>query len=83
MSEKKRLGANKRSRDVSEVEMVQTGDSRMFSQQPQQNNNEYAKPKGVKTREAIAQHLSKKLKTTEPLDMQTLIHFDRQSRAED
>ena len=82
MSEKKRIDARKRSRDVSEVEMVHTGDSRMFSQQQPQQREEYAKPKGVKTREAIAQHLSKKLKITDDLNLQTLVQFDRQSRVE-
>ena len=63
---KKRGGANK---GVSEVEMIGTGDSKLFHRnQPGAGDvgeEGFAQPKGVQTRAAIANHLAKKLKIEE------------------
>jgi hypothetical protein len=59
-----KMGSKKR-KDVSELEMIKTGDSNLFQGGPKENtpaNKDFAQPKGVQTRAAIANHLAKKLK---------------------
>ncbi len=59
-----KMGSKKR-KDVSELEMINTGDSKLFqggAGQKEQNSQDFAQPKGVQTRAAIANHLAKKLK---------------------
>lgn len=60
-----KMGSKKR-KDVSELEMINTGDSKLFSATGQKDQNgtdqNFAQPKGVQTRAAIANHLAKKLK---------------------
>ena len=54
-----------RRRDVSDVEMIRTGDSGTFSKKLDTQVKEedgLAQPKGRKTRAAIANHLASKLK---------------------
>ena len=77
-----------RQKDVSETEMIRTGDSNIFKggpAKPQKDTDpvdetEFAQPKGIQTRAAIANHLAKKLKIANQ-DLATLQSFEKVIKA--
>ena len=71
---------SKKRKDVSELEMIQTADSKLFSQVKDNEtpeNGDFAQPKGIQTRAAIANHLSKKLKIANTGDLNHLLDFEK------